>query len=299
MADNPKLSFDSLNYSQSDVEDAILGLANHGYAVIDNVLPTDFCSSLSKMLDEIHLERKKAPNENYSVGTLEEQRFVEATGQILLRDSLFQRPDALLPLMNLPPVINVIARILDDVIILDAQSATTTFRRDPRYKHPTKVHVDSPLAIRDASQTTHALVMICVDDFTSGNGGTRIWPGSHKSGILVHKTPGFSDKPIPGCVEIHINRGSLLFILGQTWHQAGINNDDSKRWALVFNYARWWIKPQTDYTQCGEEIFKLCNSEQKALLGFSSRPSPNRMVRNKTLIDPDSIPNNYRDALDS
>ena len=116
------------------------------------------------------------------------------------------------------------------------------------------------------AQTTHALVMICVDDFTAGNGGTRVWPGSHKSGVLVHKTHGFADEDLPGQLEIHAAKGSMLFILGQTWHQIGTNIDNSNRWALVFAYTRWWVKPQTDYTQCGNQRVLL---EDVCIVGLS------------------------------
>jgi ectoine hydroxylase-related dioxygenase (phytanoyl-CoA dioxygenase family) len=270
----------------------------HGYAKIDGVLPVEICSSLSELLDEIRLIREKISTETSTADTLEEKRFLEATGQILLRDIFFQRPQALLPFISLPPVIEIVSTVLKDEFILDAHSASNSFHRNPRYRHPPKIHVDSPLPVTDISHTTHIGVMICIDDFTMANGGTRIWPGSHKSGVLVHKTPGFSEKQLPGYVEIHANKGSMLFFPGQTWHQVGTNIDGSSRWTLIFWYTRWWIKPQTDYIRCGEAIFNLCSTQQKALLGFSSKPPKNTMLRYKTLINHDSISNNYEEALD-
>ena len=294
---NPKDLYESLNYTQRDIKNVLLDLTNFGYAKIDKVLPAETCSSLSAMFDEIRLLRDEVLDNPHTEDTREEKSFVEATGQILMRDIIFQRPDFLLPFINLPPVMQVMSNILDDVVILDAHSASNSYRRDPRYRHPPKVHVDSHIAIKEVSQTTHVLVMICLDDFTAGNGGTRVWPGSHKSGVLVHKTPGFADEELPGQLEIHAAKGSMLFMLGQTWHQIGTNIDNSNRWALVFVYTRWWVKPQTDYTQCGEDIFNRCNTEQKALLGFSSRPPKNTMIRHKTLVDPALIPDNYNDAI--
>ena len=286
-----------LNYTQSDIEEVVCDLTKHGYAKIDNVIPTNICSSLSEMLDEIRLIREEISTDDFSVDTLEEKRFLEATGQTLLRDIVFQKPEVVLPFINLPPVIDVVSAVFNDKVILDAHSASNNCSQNLKDRVVPTIHVDSPLAVRDISQTTHIGVMICVDDFTADNGGTRVWPGSHKSGVLVHKTPGYSEKQLPGHVEIHANKGSLLFLLGQTWHQVGINTDNSSRWALIFYYTRWWVKPQTNYTRCGADIFNQCNTEQKALLGFSSRPPQNTMKRHKTLIDPNSIPNNYNDAL--
>ncbi len=296
MQANHTESLELLNYTQYDIKNVISDLNKFGYAKLDNVIPHGICSSLSKTFDELRVLREQVSGKECSEATREEKRFVEASGQVLLRDILFQRPDVLLPFLNLPPVMEVVSEILDDVVILDAHSASNSCYRDPLYRRSPTIHVDSPLAIRDITQTTHIAAMICVEDFTAGNGGTRVWPGSHKSGIVVHKTPGYSGNQIPGHVEIHANKGSILFLLGQTWHQVGTNIDDSSRWAMIIFYTRWWVKPATDYTQCGEDLFNLCSTEQKSLLGFASKPPQNRMLRHKMLVNPDDISQNYNEA---
>ena len=65
-------------------------------------------------------------------------------------------------------------------------------------------------------------------------------------------------------------RGSVVFFLGQTWHQIGKNQDDANRWGILCHYKRWWIKPSTDFTKCGPKVFKMLNNKQKELFGFNS-----------------------------
>ena len=113
VAINPKDLYESLNYTQRDIKNVLLDLTNFGYAKIDKVLPAETCSSLSTMLDEIRLLRDEMPDKSHTEDTREEKRFVESTGQIIMRDIIFQRPDFLLPFINLPPVMKVISKCED------------------------------------------------------------------------------------------------------------------------------------------------------------------------------------------
>ncbi|MHA1597575.1 MAG: hypothetical protein ACTSV1_02540, partial [Alphaproteobacteria bacterium] len=71
------------------------------------------------------------------------------------------------------------------------------------------------------------------------------------------------------------------------------------RWVLLNHYKRWWIKPSTDFTRCGKEIFDKLNPDQKVLLGFSSIPPRDHVTRTKTLRKKEDIPEDYEDALSS
>ena len=58
-------------------------------------------------------------------------------------------------------------------------------------------------------------------------------------------------------------KGSIIIFLGQLWHQIGENTSNEDRWSIFCHYKRWWIKPSTDFTKCGEKIFKTLNYNQK------------------------------------
>lgn len=268
-------------------------LKSLGYATVPKVIDQAQCGHLVEILKKINNSRNSASIATHDKSTIEERRFIEATGQILLRDCLLDRPENFLPFINLELVMSLLNHLFGELPVLDGFSASTTYKRDPMYSHPPKVHIDSRLAIPQIENSTHLGVMICLDEFNQDNGGIKLWPGSHTSGLVVHKEPSFRDAEPPGAHHVYMPAGSIIFFLGQTWHQIGTSQTEQSRWALLLTYTRWWIKPQTDYTLCGSAIFDICNAEQKSLLGFTSMPSHNRFIRSKTLTDPSAIPDKY------
>ena len=277
-------------------EGAYEGLAKNGYAVVPDIVPEVECSGLVNVLNQLKNDRENASTEGHTESTKEERRFVEASGQVLLRDCLLDRPEVLLNFVDLPLVTMMLSRLFGEMAILDGFSASTTYQRDPRYSHPPKIHIDSRLAMPEIDNTTHLATMICLEDFTESNGGIKIWPGSHRSAIVPHKDPHVKDRHHPGFVTLFPARGSLIFFLGQTWHQIGTSYTQQSRWSLLLTHTRWWIKPQTNYTHCGEKMFSLCTTQQKVLLGFASIVPDNRFIKSKTIIAADAIPDDYSDA---
>ena len=92
-------------------------------------------------------------------------------------------------------------------------------------------------------------------------------------------------------------KGSVVFFLGQSWHQIGKNINNNSRWGILIHFKRWWIKPSTDFTKCGPKIFKILNKKQKELLGFTSiSPKFNFKIQTKelkTLRKYSSLGSNY------
>ncbi|MDB3945476.1 phytanoyl-CoA dioxygenase family protein [Gammaproteobacteria bacterium] len=271
-------------------------LSSDGYSVIPNIVSKAKCKELIEVLNQLRIDRENSSTTNHTESTKEERWFIEATGQILLRDCLLDRPDVFLEFINCPLLMSVLDLLFGEMPVLDGFSASTTYDRDPRYSHPPKIHIDSRLATPEIVNTTHLVTMICLDDFTESTGGLRVWPGSHKSGIVVHKDYNFDDFGSEGVRNLHPPSGSLVFFLGQTWHQIGTSCTNATRWGLLLTHTRWWIKSQTDYTLCGEEMFSLCTKEQKSLLGFASITPKNRFVKSKSIIPADNIPSNYHRA---
>ena len=82
---------------------------------------------------------------------------------------------------------------------------------------------------------------------------------------------------------VEAKKGSIVFFLGQTWHQIGKNTNFKSRWGVLCHYKRWWIKPSTDFTKCGPAIYKLLNRKQKELFGFNSI-SPKFNLKKQTKV---------------
>lgn len=85
-------------------------------------------------------------------------------------------------------------------------------------------------------------------------------------------------------------RGSVVYILGQTWHDIGPNLDGSRRWGVIAYYSRWWIKPTFDFTQATPSLYNRLSTRQKVLLGYNSRPPRPDEDRIYTLTRADELP---------
>ena len=78
-------------------------------------------------------------------------------------------------------------------------------------------------------------VMWAVDDFTLQNGGTRVWPGSHRDQLDRSIDPA-------GSVAIEMPRGSACVFLGSLTHSAGANTTDAPRTGIILSYCLGWLK---------------------------------------------------------
>lgn len=72
--------------------------------------------------------------------------------------------------------------------------------------------------------------------FTSENGATRIYPGTHKAEIGSLDQLG--DPVVAEC-----RPGDAILFLGSTIHGAGANRTDCERRAVVIGYSLGWLKP--------------------------------------------------------
>ena len=200
-----------------------------------------------------------------------------------------EKPDIFLNKIDLSDVMNVVSKVLKEEFILSNFNASLSGS-----KGGNRIHIDSRVPITDFSNTIQIVALLCLDDFTPKNGCTRVWPKSHKSGIDPRSLRG---KTVPGAVEKFVTKGSVIYTLGQTWHDVGPNIDGTRRWGIIAYYSRWWVKPTFDFSQCGEELFSKLNSKQKILFGFTSKPPADTKKRSHTLISPDELSNDYTETL--
>lgn len=79
--------------------------------------------------------------------------------------------------------------------------------------------------------------MWAISDFTVGNGGTQLVPGSHRwdadRTAEAHEV-----------VQAEMPAGSVLFWLGGTLHGAGANTTDEWRFGIVLTYTLGWLRQE-------------------------------------------------------
>jgi len=105
-------------------------------------------------------------------------------------------------------------------------------------------------------------VMWALDDFTTDNGATRIWPRSHRAdqdAIL----------PDEDAIPAIMPRGSAIFFLGSTLHSGGANRSDRPRRGLIMSYCLGWLKPwENQWLAYPPSIARTFSPELAALVGY-------------------------------
>lgn len=82
------------------------------------------------------------------------------------------------------------------------------------------------------------VAMWTLTEFTASNGGTVVFPGTHRLAARPEFEP---EPPTPRGVEPHslvAPKGSLLVWHGSLWHGAGENRTDRRRVAVAVNYCK-------------------------------------------------------------
>jgi len=274
----------------SNVNKIVKTLYKEGYCVVNNVLAENLCNKLISSLEK--LKNKISKNKYFK----DEH---SKSGQVIIRDLILRDPQSFLPLIDNGLIINVLKKIFNDTFIIDNCMASNSILVKQKYK--SLAHIDSHLPSKNYKHTSDVVVMYCFNDFNKKNGATKIWPGSHLSGIRVQNEKKYFKDKKNKFKYATAPKGSLVFFLGQTWHQIGQNLNGKKRWGILCHYKRWWIKPSTDFTKCGSKIFKSLNNTQKELFGFNSiSPKYNfkKQTKNlKTLRKVKDLSNKYLKVL--
>jgi hypothetical protein len=251
----------------------ILGLKKQGYYIVNNFLNNYECNKFKIRLQDMY--EKSIHSKNY----IDER---SGYGQAIIRDVVLKDPKFFLELIDKKLIINVLSLLLKDKFILDGCVGSNSINVGSN--HESLVHIDSHLPTKDPEFTSDVVVMYFFDNYKKENGATKIWPRSHLSGIRIQNDPNYKKNIKKKFKYVESNKGSIVFFLGHTWHQIGRNINSESRWGLLCHYKKWWIKPSTDFTKCGKSIFKLLNSKQKELFGFTSiSPKFNFKTKNKKL----------------
>ena len=108
-------------------------------------------------------------------------------------------------------------------------------------------------------------VMWAFDDFTTANGATRVFPGSHRD----------ADPPAATAtaVRAEMAAGSAMLYVGSLWHGGGANRTDRSRLGVAIEYCAGWLRPQeTHLLVVTPELARALPKRLRELLGYSIYP---------------------------
>lgn len=104
--------------------------------------------------------------------------------------------------------------------------------------------------------------------YTTSNGATIVWPGSHRrqGEILIDPAEAITAEMEPG---------SALLFLGSTLHCGGANMSSQSRRGMIVSYALGWLKPyELPWLAYPPEVAKTFPSKLAALAGYRAhRPN--------------------------
>lgn len=229
-----------------------------GFCIVKNIISIKQCDYLKKSVQKLSQNLKK--NKHFKEEAAD-------SGQMIIRDLVLRDPKSFLRIIDIKKIQFILEKIFKDQFILDNCMASNSVKIKKKKKN--LVHIDSHLPIKEFHSTTDVVVLICLDNFFQENGSTKVWPGSHLSGLRAQNVK-ISKNKLKKFKHINAQKGSIVFFLGHLWHQIGRNRNAEDRWGILCHYKRWWIKPATDFTKCGKQIFNMLSENQKKIFGFNS-----------------------------
>lgn len=110
-------------------------------------------------------------------------------------------------------------------------------------------------------------VMWPLSPFRVENGGTRLWPGSHR---CEESSLPEADAVVPAVLQ-----GDALLFLGSTLHGGGAHRAIAPRRGIVVSYCLGWLKPfELQWLVYPPEIARSFSPELAALVGYAQhRPN--------------------------
>ena len=232
------------------VDDAAASLDEHGYALVEGVLPPadveGRLAGLGELLDATPTGR------NFFEG-FRTQRVYAVYAKTRAFDDLAVHP--------------LLLGALDHALGEHYQfSAPVALQIGPGEKAQI-LHRDEdiyPLPRPHDPVVVNSMWALC--DFTADNGATRLVPGSHR--WPEDRRPDESE-----AVAVAMPAGSVLIYLGGLWHGGGANTTDRPRPGLLLEYVVSWLRPQeTQLVAVPPEVVRDLPERLQELLGYNVFP---------------------------
>ena len=236
--------------------DALLEqLLADGYCILQDAVPQSVIHALEADLDPVFAETPFGSGNFYGYTT---KRF----------GSLLRRSRHIEELVLQPAIMTAVQAVLREAcerIQLNVAQAIEI--------HPGEIeqfpHADHDMWAGPKGEFEYLVNVIWpLTPFTSDNGGTRIYPGTHRQ-------PPASLEELAEPVVAACPPGSAICILGSTIHGAGANETTEVRRAVVLGYSLGWLKPYENlWLAYPPQVARNFSRELAALAGYTQhRPN--------------------------
>jgi len=225
-------------------------LDQHGYTVLENVIPNGLLTELKAALAQIEGEHHIGYRDTAFEGT---------------RTTRIYNLLAYHPAFAKIPIFDGILRLMEKILDPGLQLSSLSAICPGPGQEPQPLHSDSQMIPLPRPHVPLAVnSMWALTDFTEENGATRIVPGSHR---LDHD-PDYDGQYDSICAEM--SAGSILVWHSTLWHGGGHNRSQMRRDGIACYYCAGWIRQQENQ-QLGVPVERLRGFPRRLqeLCGFS------------------------------
>jgi ectoine hydroxylase-related dioxygenase (phytanoyl-CoA dioxygenase family) len=229
----------------------------------------DGCAVVLDVLDAELIARTRAAMYEVQAAILEDlgaSRLAAAGESGVLRAMPRYEP-FFLELLTLPAMLLVVDRLLCETAILHLQNGFILPPQDAagQGSFQRSFHRDFPRHLNGYMASLN--VMLTLDAFTAGNGGTLVVPGTHQR----------AERPEQAYLEaaataVECPAGAMIVFDSTLWHAAGANTSERDRLAINHQFTRAFFKQQIDYVRAlGDELVLAQTPRTQQLLGWYTR----------------------------
>ena len=236
--------------AKAAIADHLSQLDQHGYTVLENVIPNGLLTELKAALAQIEGEHHIGYRDTAFEGT---------------RTTRIYNLLAYHPAFAKIPIFDGILRLMEKILDPGLQLSSLSAICPGPGQEPQPLHSDSQMIPLPRPHVPLAVnSMWALTDFTEENGATRIVPGSHR---LDHD-PDYDGQYDSICAEM--SAGSILVWHSTLWHGGGHNRSQMRRDGIACYYCAGWIRQQENQ-QLGVPVERLRGFPRRLqeLCGFS------------------------------
>jgi len=237
----------------ASVDDVVRAMDEHGYAVVERLLPAEQVvavrADLSRVLEEIPYGRNDFEGHH--------------TKRIY---NLFAKTRAMDEIALHPLLLGVLDRVLGHYQF----SAPVGIEIGPGEVAQVIHQDDIVYPLPWPHQTVLVNTMWAFDDFTEANGATRVLPGSHRRDAfdpvpVIEATPPIS---------VEMPAGSVIFYPGTVLHGGGANGTNRPRLGVILEFIAAWLRPQENHLiGVPRSIVRELPPRLQELLGWNVYPA--------------------------
>lgn len=244
---------ETLPVPTEDLDQVLRDVEKWGYGFIANALKPDQLKTLQQRTNgQAQAEMEQGVSVHDGGPTLPNQRVY----------NLVSKGQEFIDLLHHPIIDKLVPEILNDDFLLYSYSANIA---KPGGK-PMVVHTDQ-LTIQPPHRSFPFgfNIMWFLTDVTEGNGGTRVWPGSHRPACAVKDL-----RDVEGSIFASGPAGTAMVFESRLWHATGAYSDQTgSRPVLLSFFVRSFLRTQENwFLQVPPEVLEGLDDRVKAMLGY-------------------------------